>query len=194
MITVACVLKAGGVYTDGHVARLHGQVVDYLKIPFWFVCLSDVKVPCDRIRLMHGWPGYWSKLELFTPKLFSGRVLYLDLDVTIRDDLAPFIDYPYPFAIIKDWTRRGYNSSVIVWDAGYADRLYAQFSPTRMEEFAGDQDWINETMPGAATFPLGWACSFKASGNRIPAYAKVIVYHGRPKPPGFLDAARPSSR
>src|SRR6185437_8074786 len=59
MLTVACVLKSGGVYTPEYVERLRsgvGQHLDHYK----FVCLSDVDVP-DRIPLENDWPGWWSK-------------------------------------------------------------------------------------------------------------------------------------
>nr|WP_145924153.1 hypothetical protein [Halomonas elongata] len=42
--------------------------------------------------LAHGWPGWWSKLELFRPH--GGDLLYLDLDTVVRGDLQPLIDAP----------------------------------------------------------------------------------------------------
>ncbi len=42
------------------------MVQDNLKLHHRFVCLSDVDVPCERIFLKHGWPGWWSKVELFS--------------------------------------------------------------------------------------------------------------------------------
>ena len=193
MLTVACVLRSGGTYTDGHVARLEGQVAEYLPEPHRFVCLSDVKVACERIRLIHDWPGWWSKLELWRSGLFTGRIMYLDLDVTVVGDLTGLAHFPAPFAAITDFQFPArINSSVMAWDASFADRLYTSFSPVRMEEFRGDQDWIHDQMPGAARFQIGDCVSWKRDvqpRGSVPRSAKVVVYHGLPKFPGFADAA-----
>ena len=49
----------------------------------------------------------------------------------------------------------------------------------------GDQDWLNEQMPGIATFPSKWCLSYKHQvrlRGPVPETVRVIVYHGRPKP------------
>jgi hypothetical protein len=176
MLTVACVLSEGPrrAYDRSHVARLQAMVARHLDAPHAFVCIDDAP-----------WPGWWAKIALFAPGRFAGRVLYLDLDVTITGDLAPLAHFPAPFAIVKDWNRPGFNSSVIAWDAGAVDRLYIEFDADVMARLAGDQDWINERMPDAATFPLGWCASYRRhvrTHNHVPGSARVICYHGFPKP------------
>src|SRR6185369_16858814 len=87
MLTVACVLKSGGIYDATWVSRLRDGVARHLPVDHRFVCLSDIEVPCERIPLEHDWPGWWSKIELL--KLPS--VLFFDLDTAIvgsLDDIA----------------------------------------------------------------------------------------------------------
>lgn len=185
MLTVAAVCVPGpGNYNEAHVARLYKMVKANLDERFWFVCITE----SDK-------PGWFAKIDLFKPKRFTGRVLYLDLDVTVVGDLAPLARFDAPFVIARDWlpikrqdgsiVRSKFNSSVMSWDAGYADRIYTQFSAHRMDEFAGDQNWIEEVMPSAATFPLGEVVSYKVDvrpRGRVPGSARVVVYSGQPKP------------
>lgn len=159
------------------------MVAEYLSVPHTFTCLSNADVP-DRIPLVTDWPGYWAKLECFRPGLFTGRVLYLDLDVTVCGDLAPIIDYRTGFAAISDYERPTLNSSVMVWDAGEADNIFTSFDPGLMQIIkGGDQTWITDQMPHASLFPPDWCPSYKHDCRySVPRGAKVVVFHGRPRP------------
>lgn len=171
MLTIACVFS-GGKYGLAHVERL--KKIIRIKQPYRFTCVDDSI-----------YPGWWAKIDLFKPGRFSGRVLYLDLDVDIVGDLDEIAEYPVPFGIIKDWNGAGANSSVMVWDAGVVDHLYTQFTPDVMNTLRGDQDWINRKMLGRSYFPQPWCLSYKTNirpTEHMPDSAKVIVYHGAIKP------------
>ena len=173
-LTVACVLSHGPTYNRSHVERLEGMVAQHMRQPYQFVCVDDSP-----------FSGWWSKISLFQPKRFGGRVLYLDLDVTVIGPLDDLADYPYPFCAIRDYQYPlQINSSVMAWDAGYADSVYSQFTPEVVERLHGDQNWIHEKV-NAVTFPKGWCPSYKAHilpTGKVPKDARVIVYHGIPKP------------
>ena len=62
------------------------------KKPHQFHCLSNVKLPIATIQLKHNWIGWWSKVELFRPNLFSGPVFYLDLDIIICKNFEYIFD------------------------------------------------------------------------------------------------------
>lgn len=94
-LTVACVLKSGGHYDAEYVERLRDGVRNNLIIPYRFVCLSDVDVPCERIELKYDLPGWWSKMELFRPDI-PEDILYFDLDTVIVGDLTPLTDMTVP--------------------------------------------------------------------------------------------------
>lgn len=182
MLTVACVLSEGPTYTKEHVQRLAAQVKLKLKQPYFFVCITDSPLP-----------GWWAKISLFQPGRFAAdRVLYLDLDVAITGNLDELIDYPAPFVIIKNWNKIGYNSSVMVWDTGYADDLYRDFDASEggdMTRFKGDQQYIWAKRHGERTFPRDWCKSFKrlVLTNESFHDMRVCVFHGYPKP---WDVAR----
>ncbi len=173
MLTVACVLSPGPVYNVAHVSRLHMMAKRHLKQPHQFVCVTDSI-----------FPGWWAKISLFKPARFHGRVLYLDLDVTVTGSLDELADFDAPFVLVKDWQRIGYNSSVMSWDAGHLDRLYTEFTDDDMKIPGGDQSYIWAKMPGAAKFPKPWCRSFKriVLMHEPTDDMRVCVFHGRPKP------------
>ena len=164
----------GPIYNRSHVARLEKMVAQHMGQPYRFVCVNDSP-----------FPGYWAKISLFEPSRFTGRVLYLDLDVTVIGSLDDLADYPYPFAAIRDYQYPlRINSSVMAWDAGVADHVFTEFSPDVMERLPGDQEWVHEKVP-VTTFPKHWCPSYKAHVlpvGQVPKDARVIVYHGAPKP------------
>lgn len=177
MLTVACVLSEGPrrAYDRSHVRRLGEMVAEHMLQPYCFVCLDDSP-----------FSGWWAKVSLFEPGRFSGRVLYLDLDVTVVGGLDDLADYPAPFVIIRDWNLPGFNSSVMTWDAGVADHFYTHFTPEVMGRMPGDQNWIMKKMLSAATFPRDWCLSYKRhirdGSGVLPSDARVICFHGKPKP------------
>ena len=181
MLTVAAVCVPGGIYNTGHVERLFAQVRQHLSIPF----KEHVILESDK-------PGWFAKLDLFKPDRFTGRVLYLDLDSTVIGSLDDLATYPAPFSIIKNFKefkepdKARFNSSVMSWDAGAADHLFNNFTTSVMDRLNGDQDWISEQIPYADTFPNNWCVSYKvrryAKLNTMPKDARVVCYHGQPKP------------
>lgn len=187
MLTIACVLWQGGdsQYHPLHVQRLQRQIAPFAP-EHRFVCLTNAPHwertdGIERIPLQENWPGWWSKLELFRPGLFTDRVLYLDLDVEIVGDLRPLIGYSSSFVAIKDFIYPTLNSSVMAFDPGAGS---AAFSRAAVGEYRGDQDWITEALPGADTFPKNWCISYRGQAKQfgIPKETKVVIYHGSPKP------------
>lgn len=179
MTTVCCVFVQGEYpYTPEYVTRLHAMVTRWLDRPFRFVCLTDqpsrFQPPIETIPVTK-LPGFapWTKLELFNPERhWTGRLLYLDLDTLIVAPLAPILDTPATFAITADpptghpsqrstdaYGRqivRRFNSSVMVWDGGWATELYTNWRPAIAKRLSGDQDWIGEQRPDAQTLPRAW--------------------------------------
>lgn len=87
-MTIACVLRSGGCFTPVWVQRLQRQCAEHMP-ECQFVCLSDVPVEgVETISLVHDWPGWWAKLELFRPGNLANRILYLDLDTLVLGRFA----------------------------------------------------------------------------------------------------------
>ena len=194
MMTVTCVwVKANVPYGVEYVVKLHGMVRRHLTRPFRFVCLTDrpeqlpVWVNPIRIEPHRGLFGWWSKIELFNKVHgFTGRMLYLDLDVLILSDLDPIVDYPADFALLphagtfngKDGLSvvKRFNSSVMVWDAGTQNHIYDTWAPGVAEVLWGDQDHIGLQCPEAAVMPASWFPRLSdVDWPHIPAAAKVVL-------------------
>lgn len=189
MLTIACVLhqSVDGPYHPLHVERLRAQVAPHAP-EHRFVCLTNAPhwerpEGIERIPLEDGNAGWWAKIELFRSGLFSGRVLYLDLDVEVVGDLTPIIEYPSGFAAIKDYVNKDQiNSSVMVFDAGAGNAAYTSDPP--ITDYHGDQGWISDAIPDIDRLPGDWCPSYRLQVARFgrPQNAKVVVWHGQPKP------------
>lgn len=198
MLTAACVLKSGGAYDATWVDRLKAGVARHLT-GHRFVCLSDVDVPCERIPLKHGWPGWWSKLEMFR---LEGPVLYLDLDTAIvggLSDIASQATKP-EFTALRDFYSEAWVASgLMAWNIGLR-HLYETFA-VDPDKFVskyhtrGDQAFIMDHAKNIVRWQdrlPGQVVSYKAhvrtrqnareSGNGdIPSDARVVCLHGIPK-------------
>lgn len=163
MLTVACVLRSGGDYKPGHVMALKKGVERYLSVPHEFVCLSDLSIPCRTIKLLNNWSGWWSKLELFRPAMFTGQVLYFDLDTLIVSPIDSLVARPHGLTVLRNfWGKTGeIGSGMMAWEANLEPepfgmgKLYHEFQMAPrayMQEYAtsakwGDQGFIREHSP-----------------------------------------------
>jgi hypothetical protein len=198
-LTVLCVLKSGGDYDAEYVRKLRDGVKRNLTIPHRFVCLSDVPVPCERIPLKHGWPGWWSKIEVFRPDVITGPTLYLDLDTIITGKLDPVMSIPYDFAMLniraKD-TKVG-NSGAMWFKKPYPN-VYERFVEKPQywidyhvsnahDRYMGDQAFISdcfETIPKLHHALPGFFLSYKydKQQQRVSAGCSVVCFGGHPRP------------
>jgi hypothetical protein len=202
-ITVMCVLwrndKGNNLYTVEWVRRLANMVKKNLQIPYKFICLTNKNFEIKGIEcipLEHNWPGWWSKIELFRPDLPNTRTLYLDLDLVVIKDLLPFIEYPGELITCSAFgnpqnhkgkrvhgVRRGYNSSVMVFDRGeFTEKIYKLFNraPKRwMKIFRGHQDFLKHFFPMIAKFPEYWIKKLiqcvKDDKCKIPEDLKIML-------------------
>jgi len=212
MLTVACVYWKGyfegreDIFNSIYVDKLFNMVKRNLTIPFNFVCLTnyiDHHTMYDTEPLQNNWPGWWSKVELFRPGLFEGRVLYIDLDTLILKDLSAFVNFPSNFATIRtlvsfeepsvvseDEYRSGrarvkrggkwevfmYNSSVMVWDVSKtSENIYNHFTLESIQKYRGDQDYLADVFPLADIFPRGWVRKLKEIDGNSYDDCKIIL-------------------
>lgn len=194
-LTVACVLKTGPFksrrYSPKWVLRLREMVERNLSLPHRFVCLTDTDIPgVETIRLRKGWPGYWSKIELFGPNLRDcNRVLYLDLDVLVTGNLDDVVQVsepiifcpPHPVLVDKPGARapRGvifkYQTSCMVWSPPAGREIYDAFSPEAAKGLHGDQDWIAKVNPDWPTFGREWFRKLRDCRDGPPEGVKVVL-------------------
>lgn len=205
LLTVACVLKTGRRFVDkerytlDHVDKLHRSVRENLTFPHRFVCLSDVEIPVpgvDRVALRQDWPGWWSKIELFRPGLFTGSVLFFDLDTLIVGNIDELVRWQPGMTMVADFGNRSMmNSSTMAWtgDYGFVHDRFAHDPDGLMAEYdrkrgptIGDQGFIHKTLRDnkckIGTFSPERVVSFKwEAKDGAPKGASVVSFHGTPK-------------
>lgn len=197
MTTFASVLRSGGDYGPEHVRALYRGVREHWPGPLDFVCLTDTPIGAPGVRevpLERGWPGWWSKLELFRPDVFEGPVVYMDLDTLPIGDLSDLASYAGPLAMLSDFYRpRLAQSGVMLFEAGpksYAATLYEAWldgpAERHMRAHRGDGEWLSAYADGPHRiqdlFP-GQVVSLKvhAKGGPPPG-ARLVCFHGHPRP------------
>ena len=118
------VLRKGGKigYDSSWVEKLKNSVARNLTVPHKFVCLSDCEVPCDRIQLTETDPGFWSKMELFKPGIFSSPVLYIDLDTVICKNIDEIIArcQKEKFVMWYESDKKIHSSALMYWNGDYS--------------------------------------------------------------------------
>lgn len=179
---VASVLRSGGDYDAEYVQRLASGVADHLH-GARFVCFSDVPVPCDRIPLLHDWPGWWAKMELFR---LPGPVLYFDLDTVITGGLSDIADQSGVVLLSDFFQPRLAQSGAMFWseDESWLYREFTNHADEVMAKYRGDGEYIRDMMPGARRWQdllPGQIVSRKVTNTRN-ADERVVCFHGQPRP------------
>lgn len=204
MTLVATVLRTGGQYTREHVRMLEDQLGSQVPLT---VFTDDEVLLRERgalaVQLKYKYPGWWSKMELFNPDT-EGDIIYFDLDTAfIRRPklLLHRVDVPM---ILRDVYRPdGLQSSVMCIPQYFKTYIWDQWqmAPAMwMTDFrdggdqafieaCGKQHWkrIQDIYPGEY---LSWKADGLDDGRVPPTFARVIVFHGEPKPWDIPNAKR----
>jgi hypothetical protein len=156
MINVVCVLRQGSKvgYDASWVRKLRDAVARNLTLPYKFICLSDCEVPCERIPLEPTGDGFWAKLQLFKPRIFTGPVLYIDLDTVICQNIDEIVTKIQNEKFVMWYEKdKGIHSSAMMWwngDYSYLWKLYLSKDTDHWKELYstpqlyGDQALISE--------------------------------------------------
>jgi hypothetical protein len=150
----------------------------------------------------------WRKLTLFAPELraqIHGPTVYLDLDVVLVRAMDDFFTHDEAFAVIKDYRTLRYrnrwtgNTSTFFYNAsrdyGVYPRLQALGADV-LRRYRNEQEFVSDVMRAQGLlryWPRGWCASYKHDcvpawplsllrPSRPPPEARVIVFHGTPKP------------
>jgi hypothetical protein len=160
-----------------------------------FVCFSDTEVPCERIHLVHKFPGWWSKLELGRTLSLHGDLLYLDLDTVLVGDCSVLLKPTAAFALTDVYGNGNLQSSVMFLTEADREKLWEEWMRNPCAHMAriagaGDQGFIQEALPNWCSWQKalpGVFVSYKADMRskgltQPPEGSRVVVFHGRPRP------------
>lgn len=146
-------------------------------------------------------PACYRRLRAFHPDIgthFGERFVCLDIDTVAVADLVPLWDRPEDFVIYDDplYPGRQYCGAMLLMSAGARPQVWTDFDPKTSPRQAlkagkrgSDQAWISYRIPGEATWgPADGVYSYRRHiqrhGGRLPAGARLTVWHGAHDPWG----------
>lgn len=193
-LSIVCV-KHGRKYGPEYVNRLHAMLRRHQPGAWQFVCITDDPTGLDpavdvidisTIKVA----GWWTKIAMFDPRiaLRHDTVLYLDLDTVVVGPLE-FLDGLTPgFHIFEHPDAPCFNSSIMLFDRPLARPLFERITARDIARLPGDQEWIEECMPNAATFPPGAISLYRGlepdttteAITRSPT--RIVTFPANPKP------------
>jgi hypothetical protein len=207
MATIACVLHASPFYNksakttvrfnEKQVVWLKKQVQTHCTIPHRFVCLTNLNGidGVETIKLKHNWPGWWSKIEMFSN---FDECFYIDLDTVIVGNIDHIVSHPHTFTVLDNISRPGcgrIGSGLMAWRQDKSD-LYRAFKSNPMKWMNkyitahrwGDQGFIQDRVKSYDTFQTlfpGEIVSYKREVEGFdapPSKAKIVIFSGKTKP------------
>lgn len=188
-------LKYGTKYSAEYVNKLYSMVRRHCSsVDYKFVCITEdsiglhSEIKIVSLALDSEIAGWWYKVFLFDSEFpLKGRLMFIDLDVVIFNDIGKFFEYGNAsFIISRGFSKKNYlgmNSSCFRLDTGTQSRVYNDFMKDKnsiMKRLHGDQDWIQEKISNYEFWPDGWLKSYKWDG--VDQKASIAVFHGNPKP------------
>jgi hypothetical protein len=200
--TVAVVLRTlsrtgKGTYGPDNVRWIRRQVEKHVNCLHRFVALTDITVSgVDCIQLKNDWPGWYSKLELFS--LLEPPCFYLDLDTVIVGDVTHLATCPHAFITTSFRSPKRnkpcVNTSIMAWnrDLSALPRLFKTAPEKFMAHHVSNESWVDQGFVQEHAYPdalfeeqfPGQILSFRndlRQGDPTPD-CRIVLFHGKPKP------------
>jgi hypothetical protein len=205
MIKFVVTLKSGGDFKSFDVLTLQRQVRKHMTIPHQFICITDMmddfSVNSDMpylIELKHGWPGWWSMIEMFC---IAGPVIAAGLDMIVLKDISRLAELamtcplsvfymarpqPRPLKKGEKWC-----SGLQIWNGDWS-WLYNHFclNPwsyidfhVKEQRFTYNHLIERSVEIRAVQDYFDGYYSYKNDCQKgKPEDARVVLFHGRPRP------------
>ena len=220
-VNVVC-MKWGDKYSSEYVNKLYAMVQKHLNIAHNFICLTDdtsgirkevqtLPIPTIKVPARND-VSPWRKLLMFSKKIgkIKGKTLFLDLDMVIVDNIDCFFTFSDEFCIIENWTQKGRgigNSSVYAFKFGKYEFVLKEFVENMdeiLQKYDNEQIYLSKRIGNIKFWPDEWCKSFKIHclpggllnlffTPKMPKGAKIIVFHGNPKPEDAIAGKWPGS-
>jgi len=164
-----------------------------------FTCFTDDKTGLNENIIARDLPegvfGWWNKLYLFKEDLFDRgeRIIFIDLDTVITSNIDDIVNYIGDFATLRDfYYPERVGPAFMLWEAGTHCDIWNEWvtagKPIDMP--LGDLSWINSIFAEKNfspkilqdIFPKIFVSYKVDCVIDIPQEAKVICFHGEPRP------------
>lgn len=174
--------------------------------------IETYPIPNFGLEERHWYDGAWPKLSVFQQDLYglTGRCLFIDLDTMILSDLSPFFEVKGEIVAIdagRNWRKSAKvgapeaGTGIFAFDLGQMGYLFDGFVQDRDGHIARDkieQVYVQHMARDMTFWSDKWVQSFKyhARGPALsglftepvlPKTAKVLAFHGNPRPVDLLN-------
>lgn len=205
------------IYTAEHVNKLGRMLAKHMSTPYRFVCITDDPEDIEfetfplwksePVKTGNSWivdsrdpvPNCFTRLKLFDPRvskwLGASKILSIDLDCMVFDDLAPLLtEDPFKAAI-----GRHSNYCGTLWQLipGAHERVWTEFDPIESPKqisntlygsrkiSGSDQAWMSINIANAPTWGetegVYWYREIM-NQRKVPKNARVVHFAGGIKP------------
>ena len=163
MLTVVS-WKWGNLFPALYVNRLQSMLARHLHRPHQLVCVTDDRtgidpsIRCERITEFQGTPRCRRRMKQYDRQFAASlgtRILSIDLDMVIVDDITPLIDRQEPLVMWKVGYAGVYSGSFVLYDYAALHGAYAAYAAdpdgypvATGERYASDQAMINHYLRG----------------------------------------------
>lgn len=203
-LTVWCVC-VGDKYNPAYVYALKESIEKYLTIPHEFKCITTHKLPgVFTVKPYVPYQGWWSKINLFTPRMATGPSIYFDLDTVITGSLDYLAEYTkYKFSAPANWAQSGWGgiqSSVMAWSGSWYEPFYKinkewrdrkikdGFTILGNKSYWGDQEYLWDLLGDDwIRIPNIYSYKYHCRDSNPPKDMAVCVFHGKPDPHEVSD-------
>lgn len=213
----------GGAHLFGreYVEKMRSMLARHLHIPHRLHCVTDDQTPIAGVTLipmpvdLRDTPRCRRRMRQYDAEFdrrIGSRLLSIDLDVVLVDDITPLVDRPEPIVMWKVGYAQVYSGSFVLWTAGALDGAWQGYRqdpegfPRRASPHGvgSDQAMLNYWLNGHAVaewteadgfvtwFGMGYA-RLEKNGmgplrTELPPGARVIVLGSADK--AMLDEGR----
>ena len=203
-------------YAPETVLAMKAMLAKHYAKPHRFCCVTDrpedlpgvetVKLwdDCSRIPspIGHSYPSCYRRLKLFAPdagQTFGERVVSIDLDTVIVNDVTPLFDRTEDFVIWgeSDFPHTTpYCGSLWMLKTGTRNQVWTDFDEATSPQMAwragcrgSDQAWISYKLKGEKTWTrkdgvYSFRKHINKRGHGLPSDARLISFHGKQDPWG----------
>jgi len=204
MINVVC-FKWGKEFGPEYVNRLYHSVKRNTTIDLNFICYTEDPsgVECETREFLEPLPHWWYIIGLFNKSHgFTDRVVYMDLDTIILNNIDHILSIDVPFITLRDYYRpRGLQTAYIAWQPSWGEfiweRLAAQYSRDQYpllrklgrgtNGFLEDSVGLGPEVPRLQDHVPGECVSYKVHiRDKRQACnfndVRMVFFHGKPRP------------
>lgn len=220
--------KWGTVFGPEYVNNLASMLKRHLHMDYTFHCITDNPDGLDSGICRHpmftaygemkaGSRSCFRRLRIFDASMagmFGPRILQLDLDMVITDDVTPLFDRPDPLVLVEQTSsgrRVTYNPSMLLMDAGILHAMWTTFTvdPNRAWQTAKSHGWncsdmsiINDYLDQHQAIPratwrldegvISYWREVKRNEGKLPLGARAVLFYGSQNPSdGPIQAKSP---